>query len=162
MSCDMADLVALQKTARSEGKICAVGALIRDRDGRVFVHRRGPNRRFLPNCWDVVGGHVEPGEDLVTALRREVQEETGWLLRGDPVLIHVEDWDAPGPEGPQSHREFDFLVEVEGDLSRPRLEQPRHVEFRWIGHGETTLLDENRGMDFGYIRRIVEMCLLSN
>ena len=155
----MVDLATLQEKARSEGKTCAVGAIIRDARGRVFVHRRGPDRRFLPGCWDLVGGHLEPGEDLLAALRREVEEETGWRLRGSPQLVHVEDWVTDGRDGPEPHREFDFFVDVDGDLDRPRLERPKHIEFRWIGTGETAILDENRGMDGGFIRRIVEMAL---
>ena len=125
----------------------------------MFVHRRGPDRRFLPNCWDLVGGHAEPGEDLLAALRREVHEETGWTVRGTPELMHVEDWTSDGVDGPEPHREFDFYVEVDGDFDHPRLELPKHVEFRWIGPEDTGVLDENRGADKGFIRDIVEKAL---
>ncbi len=125
----------------------------------MFVHRRGPERRFLPGCWDLVGGHVELGEHLVAALRREVAEETGWTLSGTPALMHIEDWTSEGVNGPEPHREFDFYVDVDGDLEHPRLERPKHVEFRWVGPGDTGILDEDRGMDGGFIRRIVEKAL---
>ena len=157
----MADLRRLLEQAKREGKIVAVGAIIRDGAGRVFVHRRGPGRRFLPGCWDLVGGHVEAAEDLLAALSREVAEETGWSVRGTPRLMHVEDWTAEAADGPEPHREFDFYVDVDGDLAAPRLEVPKHVEFRWVGPGETAVLDENRGMDGGFIRRIVEKALRS-
>ncbi len=152
----MADLGSLQKAAERDGLRIAVGALISDMRGRIFVHRRGPDRRFLPNCWDLVGGHVDAGEDLLAALRREVTEETGWIVRGMPVLVHIEDWSAPGVDGPEPHREFDFLVEVDGDLEQPVIERPKHTEHRWIGPDETHVLDENLGQDGGFIRRIVE------
>lgn len=114
----------------------------------------GPGRAFLPNAWDIVGGHVEPGESLCDALRREVIEETGWVLAGSPELIHVTEWldDTDG-----SRREFDFLVEVRGDLERPQLEWPKHVDFRWVGPDEVALLDENRGADGGLARKLVEL-----
>lgn len=149
------DLAGLQARAAADRRICAVGALIRDGAGRVFVHRRGAERAFLPNAWDIVGGHVEPGEDLLAALRREVEEETGWTVRGKPVLMHVEDW----AWRDERVREFDFYVEVDGDLGRPRLEVPEHVELRWIGPGDVGVLDENRGADGGFIRRNVEKAL---
>jgi 8-oxo-dGTP diphosphatase len=157
----MRSLEELQAEATHEGRRCAVGALIFDPLGRVFVHRRGWDRRFLPGCWDVVGGHVEPGEGLLGALAREVEEETGWRMRGTPTLVHVVDWETQEPSGPDRRREFDFLVDVEGDLARPRLERPKHVEFRWVGPDETAILDENRGADDGVVRRIVEIALAS-
>jgi 8-oxo-dGTP diphosphatase len=145
------DYAGLQAAAEAERLRVAVGALVVDGEGRVFVHRRGPHRELYPDLWDIVGGHVEPGERMLEALAREVEEETGWRLVGTPVLVHVADWDG--------RREFDFLVDVEGDLSRPRLEVPQHVEFRWVGAGELSLLDENRDVDGGAIRRLVELAL---
>ena len=147
------DLAALQAAAEAEGLRVAVGALVVDGEGRAFVHRRGPDRELFPGLWDIVGGHVEPGESMLEALAREVEEETGWRLVGTPVLAHVADWDG--------RREFDFLVDVEGDLSRPRLEVPEHVEFRWLGPDDLSLLDENRDVDGGAIRRLVELALTS-
>lgn len=151
------DYGALHAEAEADGRRCVVGALILDDRGRAFVHRRSPERRFPPGCWDLVGGHVEPGESLLKALAREVVEETGWQLRGTPQLIHVVDWEAPDGR----RREFDFLVDVEGDLTRPRLEVSKHVEYRWLAESETALLDENRGEDGGVVRRLVELSLRS-
>jgi len=127
--------------------------------GKVFVHRRGPDRAFLPNCWDIPGGHVEPGERLLEALEREVEEETGWRVVGQPTLINVVDWQTAPADPSSARREFDFLVSVEGDLDNPRLEVPKQIEFRWIGRDETPILDENRGRDNGLVRQVVELAL---
>ncbi len=51
--------------------IVAVAGLVRDAEGRVLMIR-SPRRD-----WEFPGGQVEEGEDLVTALQREVLEETG-------------------------------------------------------------------------------------
>ncbi len=155
----MLDYAALQADAEAEGRGCVVGALIVDARHRVYVHRRGFDRRFLPGCWDVVGGHVEPGETLLEALRREIQEETGWDLAGVPELVHVADWATDEADPTSGRREFDFLVEVDGDLAHPRLERPKHIEWRWIAADDLAILDENRGQDAGLVRRLVELAL---
>ena len=31
-------------------------------DGRVLMVHRHPDRRWYPDCWDLIGGHIEPGE----------------------------------------------------------------------------------------------------
>jgi 8-oxo-dGTP diphosphatase len=152
------NFAVLQARAEAEGLRVAVGALVVDEAGRVFVHRRGWDRSLFPGCWDIVGGHVEPGEGLLEALAREVEEETGWRVVGTPTLVHVADWEGSDREG---RREFDFLVDVEGDLSRPRLEVPQHVEFRWLGLDDLSLLAENRDVDGGMIRWLVELALTS-
>src|SRR2546429_8403484 len=62
--------------------LAVVGALIFDAQDRLLIQRRSAQRALFPNCWDIVGGHVEPGETPEQALHREVAEETGW--RGAP------------------------------------------------------------------------------
>lgn len=135
-----------------------VGALIVN-EGRVFVHRRGPQRAFLPNCWDIAGGHVESGETLLDALEREVHEETGWHLAAERRLVETSDWQTDRDDPATARREFDFLVTVDGDLVRPRLEIPKHTEYRWVGPDDLEILDENRGKDDGAIRRLVVLAL---
>ncbi|OON77964.1 NUDIX hydrolase [Streptomyces tsukubensis] len=116
-----------------------VGALIRDARDRIFVQRRSAGRRLFPECWDVVGGAVEEGETLLDALARETAEETGWRLRRVLARVAHEEWTASGVR----HIESDYVVEVDGDLSSPALEQGKHTEFAWIAAGEISLLDEN-------------------
>ena len=50
-----------------------VGAVI-VRDGLVYCVKRGPGGS-LPGMWEFPGGKVEPSEDEVTALTREIREE---------------------------------------------------------------------------------------
>lgn len=51
----------------------AIAALVRD--GRLLLGHRHPDRRWYPDCWDLIGGHVEPGEEPLDAVRRECREE---------------------------------------------------------------------------------------
>ncbi|MEU8295720.1 NUDIX domain-containing protein [Micromonospora sp. NPDC048909] len=55
---------------------CAGALIVRD-DGRIFFQRRSPERRLFPDCWDVVGGHLEPGDGL----NRRIAEEAFAALR---------------------------------------------------------------------------------
>jgi 8-oxo-dGTP pyrophosphatase MutT (NUDIX family) len=126
--------------------------VIVDDDGRIFVQRRSADRRLFPSTWDIVGGHVEPGETLESALRREIYEETGWRLF--QILGTVGEHSYIGDDG-VARVETDFLVRVEGDLSRPRLEAGKHSDPRWITEAEIALIDEPDAND-GLVRRIVE------
>jgi mutator protein MutT len=54
-----------------------VGALIVDRDGRLFLSRRGPKAKNERGLWEFPGGSVEFGETLAQALQREMREEYG-------------------------------------------------------------------------------------
>lgn len=117
-----------------------VGALVRDERHRVYVQRRTVERRLLPGIWDIVGGHLEPGEVPEQALAREVEEETGWKVR--EILWSVADWEWED-EG-RVRRELDFVIEVDGDLRRPRLEAGKHDANAWVGLDDLELLMVNR------------------
>lgn len=106
---------------------------------------------------------MESGEGLFEALAREITEETGWSLARVRRLVIVMNWEVaadnaetPRAPGVRRYREFDFLVDASGDLSRPRLEEGKHIEFRWIGPDDVGLLRENRGVDQGLVARIVQ------
>lgn len=97
-----------------------VGALVRE--GRVLLTLRGRAKRAYPGVWDLPGGHVEPGESELVALRRELHEELGVRIdvgsaeqlcrltaapTGEPVLFSawlVSDWQGtPSNAAPDEH-----------------------------------------------------------
>ncbi len=49
-----------------------------DMHGRIYLQKRPDWKEIQPGKWDTaVGGHVDYGEDIVSALRREAREELG-------------------------------------------------------------------------------------
>lgn len=127
--------------AESSHLRCAA-ALIFDGQGRIFVQRRSPDRSLFPSAWDVVGGHLERGETTLEALRREIQEETGWRLHS--IVAELDPVTYTGDDG-LTRVEEDFLVRVDGDLERPQLERDKHTEYRWIGPDDVPdLFDPDR------------------
>lgn len=75
-----------------------VFVLVRDGDGRVFVHRRTATKLVFPSLYDMfVGGVVGAGETYDDAALREAEEELG--VRGLPRPVPV----------------FTFLYEGDGD-----------------------------------------------
>lgn len=57
-----------------------VVVVIVDVNGRILVVRRASTETNRAREWEVPGGHLDPGEMLVTAAQREVMEETGLLV----------------------------------------------------------------------------------
>lgn len=62
------------------GLVTSVRALL-TRGSQILVVRDPEGEHILP------GGRVDEGEGLLEALERELLEETGWRVRGVPVLI---------------------------------------------------------------------------
>jgi isopentenyldiphosphate isomerase len=53
-----------------------VHLLLFNRKGLLLLQKRSMSKDIAPGKWDTsVGGHVDPGEDINTALKREMEEE---------------------------------------------------------------------------------------
>jgi 8-oxo-dGTP diphosphatase len=128
-----------------------VGAIIVNSGGCVFVQRRSDERKLFPGLWDIPGGHVEPDETPLEALAREVYEETGW--RVTRILAELGEWRWTGDDGAE-RRETDYVVEVGGDLSAPRLD-PGYVEYAWVGLGDLDRFIDSRTPERLLVRELV-------
>lgn len=62
-----------------------VVALIQRRSRLLLVEAQGPDDRGP--VWMLPGGKVEADEELLDALRRELAEETGLQIAGEPQLV---------------------------------------------------------------------------
>ena len=132
-------LKTLKDAAVSDNKEIVVSALIL-RDRRIFVQKRSAERKLFPNGWDVIGGHLEKGESIAQALKREIFEESSWILQKIIGHILTFDWQAGGKE----KREFAFLVKVRGNLDAPKLEKDKHSNYRWLSQDEIEILADDK------------------
>ena len=63
--------------------VVGVGAVV-VRDGRALIIRRAHEPR--KGEWSLPGGHLDLGESLIDAVRREVKEETGLEVHPGPII----------------------------------------------------------------------------
>ncbi|MDR7304245.1 NUDIX hydrolase [Haloactinomyces albus] len=103
----------------------AVGAVVDDA-GAVLLLRR-PAEDSRGGAWELPSGTVESGEDLMTALRREVTEETGLVVSG--VLGYLGAFDYTSDSGKHTRRHT-WSVTVTGTDEVDLAEHEAHM---WIG-----------------------------
>jgi 8-oxo-dGTP diphosphatase len=102
-----------------------VGALVRDPSGNVLLIR-SPKRG-----WEIPQGRVEEGEDLTSALRREVREETGIEAEPGPLAaVYSQLSLSPAVI-------FTFLANYLSGSPTPSEESP---EVRWLAPDDALLL----------------------
>ncbi len=112
-------------------------------DGKVLLHWHRKNRLWLP-----FGGHIEPGEDPVQTVLREVEEESGIaaeVIHRSPPYPFAEPRQLPPPvtilleratDGQTWHEHIDliYFCRPRGDVAGLALD--RDPTLRWVSEAE--------------------------
>ena len=132
----------------------ATHVLVHDPNGRLFLQRRSMAKDTFPGCWDSsCSGHLDAGEDYLTAARRELGEELGWHDASLPLrpLTKLR-------ASPETGLEF-IQIFLMGPLSGPFDLNPEEItEGRWITPTELDLLIAQNPGHFAGALRLLWSC----
>lgn len=121
--------------AKGQQAITAVAFIHRDFNGtrKVFLPKRAATKKFLPSVFELPGGHIDFGEELVDGLKREIMEEFGMNLSvGDPFGAFTYT-----NEIKQSHSvELVFFAEFTDPIENIQLDPEDHSEYQWVSVDE--------------------------
>lgn len=124
-----------------------VKVLLRNEEGKYLLVKRSPEKYpEAKELWDIVGGRIDPGSTLFENLRREVKEEVGLDIQGDPKLIAAQDiLRVPGRHVVR----LTYKGIAEGE---PKVDGDEHTEFNWFSKEELKSL---AGLD-RYAKELLE------
>lgn len=114
-----------------------VKALLRNKEGKFLLLHRSLEKypEVTKNRWDIVGGRIDPGSDLMTNLDREIMEETGQKMTSPAKLIAAQD--ILRVKGKHIVR-LTYIADIEGEIT---IDPEEHDDYRWFS------LDEIRERD---------------
>lgn len=106
-----------------------VKALLKDKEGRYLLLRRSLEKYpDIQGRWDIVGGRINPGTTLIENLQREISEETGLRLVGQPRLVAAQDiMRSPGKHVVR----LTYIGDVEGEIVLDRSENDMAEWYDW-------------------------------
>ncbi|MEU4820473.1 NUDIX domain-containing protein [Actinomadura sp. NPDC023710] len=122
------DIQQLHADADRDGITKLVVGAIVHADGQVLILRRSAEDRFMAGIQELPSGGVEPGENLLTALERELGEEIGWTgpLTLDPgFAAHFDYISGSGRRA----RQYTFGVAHQGQTI---VLSPEHTAYQWL------------------------------
>ena len=112
---------------------------------KVFLPRRALTKKFLPGVFELPGGHIDFGEDIVVGLKREIMEEFGMSVTvGDAFAAFTYTNEIKG-----SHSvEVIYFAQFVNPISEITINPEDHSEFVWVGADEIeTICTENKRGD---------------
>ena len=98
----------LEKAKEEKIEKNVVGAVIVNRQGKILVMSRKSDD-FMGGIDELPSGNMENGEDIPTALAREVKEETNCNLK--EILYYIDSFDYKSGSG-KNARQYNFAIKV--------------------------------------------------
>ena len=139
---------------------CGVGAMLINRQGKVFVGRRAGSSRHH-GTWQMPQGAIDEGETPENAVLRELEEETG--TRKVEIVAETRDWliyDLPpdlvgvawgGKYRGQTQKWFALrFIGEDSDFVLDNHHKPEFDRWRWVA------MDELPGLIVPFKRRVYE------
>lgn len=125
---------------------------------KVFLPKRAVTKRFLPGVFEMPGGHIDFGEEMVPGLRREVQEEFGVdIAVGDPFACFT----YTNPIKKSHSIEVVYFAQFTDPLENITLNPADHSEYVWVAEDEiASIYSEQKDADdqeFQVLRRGFEL-----
>lgn len=111
---------------------------------KVFLAKRAMTKKFFPGVYELPGGHIDFGEDILDGLKREVREELGKdIVVGDPFSVFSYMNEVKGAHS----IEVCYFAQFVGELDDVKLEPADHVEWGWFAEDEERVFSINREPD---------------
>jgi len=124
---------------RADGQqvIVACALIHHDFDGveKVFLPKRADTKKFMPGVYELPGGHVDFGEDIVDGLKRELVEEFGKNISvGDPFAAFTYK-----NEVKASHSvEVVYFAQFEDGIEGIEVHPEDHSGYEWFSEDDLT------------------------
>ncbi len=118
----------------------AAHALIK-KDGKYLVLHRAKSDDYMPDFWDIPGGTIEFGEDILAALEREIEEEASLKIKINNIIF------AYNFLSGEIRHQFMLVYAcdfISGDIV---LDPSAHDEFRWVTLDEMKELKKIKFLD---------------
>ncbi len=111
---------------------------------KVYLAQRAMTKKFCPGVFEIPGGHIDFGEDIVAGLRREVREELGKdIMVGEPFSVFTYMNEVKG-----AHTvEVAYFAEFAGRLDDVHLNPEDHQAGDWFAASELDKFMVNRSQD---------------
>lgn len=112
---------------------------------KVFLPKRADTKKFLPGVYELPGGHIDFGENIVDGLKREIKEEFDMEINvGDPFACFTYTNDVKG-----SHSiEVIYFAVFANPIEQITLHPDDHSRFDWIAEDELEkIMTENKRGD---------------
>ncbi len=128
-----------------------IGVVVNE-ENKILMQQRSLTKKKYPGLWDLsVAGHIRSGEDPVTAINRELNEEIGYLLSRNVKLRDCRF--LTSFKNQHSYEEFGqtiyergfyelFIIQCEGQMLNLAFNDSEVQNMKWLSYFEVKKMQE--------------------
>ena len=123
--------------AKGQQVITACAFIHEMKDGveKLFLPKRALTKKFLPGVYEIPGGHIDFGEDILSGLQREIREEFGVEIHiGDPFAAFT----YLNPLKGSHSIEVVYFAKLQNSDAKITINPEDHSEYIWISESDLT------------------------
>lgn len=108
-----------------------VSCWIMNKDGKILLQQRSLLKKRNPGIWSKTGGHVDSGEEVFDAAKREVFEEIGLKVDDDNNIITLATYKSKDPTKNFYVYNYVFISDLKEDeyvLQKEEVDQVKYFE----------------------------------
>lgn len=121
--------------AHGQQVITACALIHHDFDGvtKVLLPKRADTKKFLPGVYEIPGGHIDFGENIVAGLKREVREELEIEINvGDPFFV----FSYANPVKGSHSVEIIYFATLQGKPEDIVIHSEDHASYGWFAESK--------------------------
>ena len=124
-----------------------VTSWIMNEKGEILLQKRAATKERNPNKWAKTGGHVDAGESVEEAIKREVKEEIGIDVDKNQLKV-IDIHKSKNPNNKYFAYNFIFIINTKLEEFRLQEEEVAEVKYFSIGELEQIKKENNENFTF--------------
>lgn len=126
-----------------------VSCWIMNEKGELLFQKRAESKKTNPNKWGKTGGHVDAGEDVETAMLREIKEEIGIDIdKKDLELLSI----YKSEDLKNKYFGYDFFARVDYLIEDYILQEEEVSEVKYMTIEEMEKIKENNDENYTFVK----------
>lgn len=130
-----------------------VAIWIMNEKGEILLQKRAASKKKHPNKWGLTAGHIDSGETIEQATKREVLEEIGIKIENFKQFFVEKSEKTKINSDEENHFAYHFFIKVDYNINDYTIQKEELSELKYITLEELEEIVKNKDENYTFSKR---------